>query len=310
MLVAAVWLIALGLVFLVQQLSGWSWEQAWPLFIIFIGVGTTASVLLDSSQWRGALWAIWWPLAILAVGIVLLLSTTGSIGILPAELWSWWPALLVALGVWFVIGAFVAPGRAPAESLAVPLAGASEADVRIGFGGGELSIQPAEPGVLVGGSFEGGVEQRSSGPGQIELRPPGGSWTGWWDRPLRWRVGLTAEVPVHLRLDTGANRSTIDLSELRIQTLELKTGASETRVLLPRQGVTTMRTESGVAAVDVEVPAGVAARIHSRMALGTTRVDERRFPRTADGYSSPDFDTAPNRVDIDISGGVGAVTVS
>ena len=35
------------------------------------------------------------------------------------------------------------------ESLTIPLDGLHEAQVRIGFGGGELSLQPAPAGVLL-----------------------------------------------------------------------------------------------------------------------------------------------------------------
>ena len=59
----------------------------------------------------------------------------------------------------------------------------------------------------------------------------------------------------------------------------------------------------------MNVPAGVAARIRSRMALGSSDVDEARFPRTSNGYESPDFATATNRVDIDVQGGVGSVRI-
>ena len=80
--------------------------------------------------------------------------------------------------------------------------------------------------------------------------------------------------------------------------------------VLPRAaGATTVRAESGAASLTIEVPAGVAARIRSRMALGSSQVDEARFPRVGDGYESPDYATAANRVDIDISGGVGSVKV-
>jgi hypothetical protein len=45
------------------------------------------------------------------------------------------------------------------------------------------------------------------------------------------------------------------------------------------------------------------------MALGSSQIDESRFPRSGDGHASPDFASAANRVDLDISGGVGAVRV-
>jgi hypothetical protein len=90
----------------------------------------------------------------------------------------------------------------------------------------------------------------------------------------------------------------------------LQTGASETRVLLPRAaGATRVRAEAGAASLILEVPAGVAARIRTRMALGNSRVDEARFPRVGDGYESPDYATAVNRIDVDVQGGVGSVRI-
>lgn len=309
LLVAAVWLIALGSVFLIKDLAGWEWAQAWPLFVILVGVGSAASTLLGR-HWSGwGIWAIWWPLAIIAIGVVLLASTTGMIDIAPAELISWWPIVIVGIGAWFLLGALLVRPPAPAEALSVPLAGATTGDVRIAFGGGEMTIGQAPPGVLLGGRFEGGVAHRLSGPGQLEIKPQPGSWP-MWDRPLRWDFGISAEIPVDLRLESGANRSKVDLVALRIRRLELHTGASETRIRLPASGVTTVHVEAGLAQVTLDVPGGVAARVRSKVALGSTSVDEARFPRAGEGWQSPDYDTAPNRVDIDFEGGLGSVRVA
>jgi hypothetical protein len=45
------------------------------------------------------------------------------------------------------------------------------------------------------------------------------------------------------------------------------------------------------------------------MAIGTSQVDLVRFPRAIDGYQSPDYETAANRVDIDAQGGVGTLRI-
>jgi len=45
------------------------------------------------------------------------------------------------------------------------------------------------------------------------------------------------------------------------------------------------------------------------MGLGLTSVDEQRFPRSLDGWASPDYESAANRVDIDLQGGLGSITV-
>jgi hypothetical protein len=124
-------------------------------------------------------------------------------------------------------------------------------------------------------------------------------------------VGVTTEVPLDLRLETGASRTVLDLRTTQLRSLDLRTGASETRVILPEAaGATSVRAEAGAASLTFEVPDGVAARIRTRMALGSTRIDEARFPRVGDGFQSMDYGSALNRIDLDIQGGVGSLQVT
>lgn len=308
--VAATWLIGLGLIFLAQKSTGWTWGEAWPLFVILIGVASAVSALVGGVRGLDKVWVATWPVAWVIVGAVLLASTTGSLGVGPGELIAeWWPWMLVVLGLWFLIGAFI-PGGRRVETLVVPLDGVQRAQVHIKFGAGELVTHTAAPGALVDGTFHGGVRHRLDGPGRVELAQDLDGGIPWLDRDSRWDVGLTAEVPLDLRLDAGAYRGSFDLSDLRLATLELHTGASETRVRLPRAaGSTSVRAETGAASLTIEVPAGVAARIRSRMALGSSDVDVSRFPKIGDVHQSLDYATALNRVDIDVQGGVGSLKV-
>jgi hypothetical protein len=196
------------------------------------------------------------------------------------------------------------------ETLSLPLGDAQEAQVDIKFGAGDLVTRKAAPGQLVEGTFQGGVKHRLDGAGRVELRQDLDGGLPWLDHEARWDIGLTAEVPLDLRLEVGAYRGVVDLGDLRLRTLDLHTGASDTVVRLPRAaGSTAVRAETGAASLRMEVPSGVAARIRSRMALGTSQIDESRFPRIGDVYQSVDYGTAANHVDIDIQGGVGSVKV-
>jgi len=309
-LIAATWLIGLGVVFLVRQLGDLSWAEAWPMFVILVGIASFVSIAV-SGRIVGGPWAFTWSVVWTVIGVILLLSTTGNLGSGPIEvITAWWPWLAIAVGLWFVVGAFISRGRGIAETLGLPLEGATEASVRIRFGAGDLVTRAAAPGHLVDGTFIGGVTHRRQGAGRVELEQDTSQGLPWLERRSSWTVGLTAEVPLDLRVDAGASRNLLDLRDLRIRSLELHTGASDTRIVVPRTaGATSVRAETGAASLTIEIPDGVAARIRTRVVLGNVQVDETRFPRAAIGYESPDYDSAANRVDIDVQGGVGSLRI-
>jgi Cell wall-active antibiotics response 4TMS YvqF len=310
-LIGATWLIGLGLVFLVREAYGWSWNEAWPLFVILVGVATFISTLLDRRPGLAGIWSFTWPVIWIAVGVLLLLSTTGQLESGPAEIIdTYWPWAAVGLGIWLLIGAFVPIGGRATEQLSIPLSGTTPAAVAIRFGAGDLTARPAATGMLVDGWFEGGVRSSRTGPNGIELRQDTDHGLPWVDHGSRWEVGLTGEVPLDLRLDTGASKARLDLRDVQLRSLDLHTGASDTTVFLPRAaGATDVRVQAGAASLSIEVPSGVAARIRSTSVLGSSQVDQNRFPRVGDAYESPDYATATNRADISISSGVGSVKV-
>jgi hypothetical protein len=195
------------------------------------------------------------------------------------------------------------------ETLSVPVEDLTEARIRMSFGGGDLTVHQAAPGVLLSGTFDEGARLLTGGKGRLELEPRNPAAPLLTLAPVRWDVGLTGEIPVDLRLDTGANRSRINLEGLRVRRLQLNTGASETRLRMPNSGQTEAEIDCGFASVTVEVPPGVAGRIRGSMGLGALEVDPARFPRRDDGWESPDYDTATNRVEITVSGGLGSVRV-
>ena len=309
-LVGGSWLIGLGVVLLVQSAMDLDWDQAWPLFVILVGVASLITTVVDWRPGRSGLWSLTWPIVWIVVGVALFLSATGRLGSAPGELIAqWWPWLLVGLGVWFLIGALV-PGRRPEETLALPLGGAQQATIGMKFGAGRLTMGPAAPGDLVDGDFRGGVLHRELGPGSVELEQDTSYGLPWLDHDGTWTVGVTAEVPLDLRLEGGASQARLDLRETRLRRLQIKTGASETTVVLPRAaGVTDVRADAGAASLTFIVPTGVAARVRSKVGLGSTQVDASRFPRMGDGYQSHDYASAEHRVDLDIQGGVGTVRV-
>jgi hypothetical protein len=258
------------------------------------------------------------------------------------------PSAIVGLGLLIVIAAFVAPyfgsgdggsdrwtsstGK-PASASSTPGAAATPAsasddaavrsielgdvpaaEVAVSFAAGRLTIAgQAEPGHLLDGVFRGGVRREDLGPGRVKLSTPADRfWSMSWDRvPFEWRIGLTAEVPLRLSIETGAARTEADLSATRVSDLRVRTGAAESSITLPHAaGLTRVDAQGGAAALRFQVPPGVAATIRSQMAIGSVDIDEVRFPRdTQGGWASPDYAAAANRVELMLQGGLGSIVV-
>ncbi len=315
MVTGGVWLIGLGGVFLVQQTMDLEWREAWPLFIVVAGVGTGVGSLMAMAGRRIGPWTIAWallvPVILVAVGLLLFVDLAGLAEIDAFGFLSrWWPLILIAIGILILIGAVLPRQRGVEEHLVLPSTGLSTGEVVLKFGAGELDVAAGSVGTLMTADLEGGAIRRDLGPGRIELETDVIQVFPWFGDRVHWRIGLDPELPMSLRLEGGASRSTLDLAGTRVTSLTVKTGASSTRIVLPRDVERCdVRIEAGAAQVTVEVPSGVAARIRSQMGLGNSTIDEARFPRHGDTWTSPDYESAERRAEVSISGGVGSVRV-
>ena len=66
---------------------------------------------------------------------------------------------------------------------------------------------------------------------------------------------------------------------------------------------------AGLSTVKIMIPEGVAARVKVQADLTPVKVNERRFPRKGDFYVSSDFDTAKNRVELEIDADLSTIEV-
>ncbi len=267
---------------------------------------------------RSAFFSTFWAIVLIVAGILLVL---GNMGILQVNVWGIiWPLMLLGAGAWILWNA-VRPRPAPeVRNVVIPLEGAGQARLHIRHAGGRLRVGAGSaPDLLVSGTFGGGLDYQARREGDalvIEMNVPKQAV----DRALPWNWGpggvfdwncdLSRDVPLALRFDTGGGEARLDLTDLRVSSVELKTGASSTTILLPAAaGHTRVAIEGGATAVSLRVPAGVAARIQTNTGLAGVAVDQTRFPRVGDAYESADFATAPNRVEVTAQLGVGSLDV-
>jgi hypothetical protein len=256
--------------------------------------------------------SIFWGIILILAAVLLWLQDTGR---LPGSLVDYLgPLLLVALGIWLILGTLPRAQPSRGEELHLSLEGAASASLRFDHGLGHFNLSSgARPGELLSGAFGGGVYATSTLKGDfqlVRLRTPHHPW-GWMEgEGLDWDVHLCQDIPLSLKIDSGASSSILDLTELKVRELSLDTGASTTSLTLPgNAGSTQVDIDTGVSSLTVHVPEGVAARIRLKVGLSAVRIAERFVPLEHGLYQSADFEQAANRIDLTIDAGVGSVEI-
>jgi hypothetical protein len=259
---------------------------------------------------------IFWGLILILLGGLMFINAADIRlpgGIRPMQLF--WPSALILLGLWVIFG-YIMRSNVETEQVSIDLQGANQASLKLNHGAGRVMVNAGAPaGQLLSGTFAGGVKQRAHLAGErldahIEANPmifpP--FLSGW--QGLEWNIHLNRDVPLTLRLETGASQSELDLRDLMVTDLRVNTGASKTDLTLPANaGLTTVRVELGAASLDMLVPQGVAARIRSESGAAAIEIDRTRFPYSNGIYESPEYSSAQNKVDIMIQAGAGRVAV-
>ena len=304
-LVGPLVLIALGVIFLLNTMDilPWSiWEslwRLWPLVLVLIGLEL---LLGRGNPWLSGLVAI-----IVIAAAAFFLSVGGIFG--PA-----WRLSGPAFGG--------AQAQLAVTPLSVPLEGAREGTLNVKFGAGQLKLGAlgADTGNVLEGS-SGRVVGRTAASAvvtrqgtrvdvTVQGQEGGGVMVPGTNVAESLTLMLNRDVVWDVRVQGGAAESELDLRDLKVRDLSVDLGASAVEVRLPEAaGQTTARFKTGMASVEIEVPSKVAARIASRGRLSSFKVDERRFPKQGNYYISPGWETAQNRVDLDIDAGLASVTV-
>jgi len=262
-----------------------------------------------------------WGLILLFVGALLLADNLGLLRDLHVSVWQIiWPVALIALGAWVLWGTLHGRSTSPkAEHRVIPAEDSTRAEIELNYGAGEFSVESgAEPGAILSGDFEGGVEdrvRRSGDTANVRLSNPAKVFWGPWNWGStfrhRWSVRLNDQMPLELTVKVGASDCRLNLTDLHVEKLRLETGASSTQVRLPvHAGHTRVTGSSSAASLSVKVPEGVAARIRASGGIASINVNRSRFPRQGGVYLSPDYETAENTVDIHLEMGVGSLDIS
>ena len=214
-----------------------------------------------------------------------------------------------------LLGGFYNGGRyETAEKFSVPLQDAREASLSIDHGAGQINLQAgANPGDFLTGVSGVGMDRKTrlvdgkleveidAGPSFIPfLGPEGGVW----------EYRLSPDVPMSIKIEAGASRLDLDLTDLRVKYFSFEGGASTVNLTLPAHVESSLvDLEAGAASITVRVPEGVAVRFRTK-SVGSLDIDTARFPMRETGiYQSADYDTAQCHADVTVSGGATSIRV-
>ena len=300
---------------------------------------------MSSKEPQGIVGAPIWGIFLLFLGVVFLLQT---LDILPwglwGTLWRFWPTLIIIIGlsillrrynVWLVsllvlviFGACLGiaiwqynsslPGGMVTRSYSEPLDGIERARIEIEFSAGSITIGSLP---LTSPNFtevDSGVRNsrktmnvdfhQQGGEGKLYLSTAN-QWFWGRDR-IKWEVRFTRNIPLAINIKSAASNMELDLSELKVTELRLDVDAGNCKVVMPSSGGTTYAyIKADVANLEVTIPDEVAAKVQADIDLSAFDVDESRFLRKDDYYISRDFETAENRVELEIDCDVGRVKV-
>jgi hypothetical protein len=286
--------------------------------VILIGAGIV--ILLTN---LGRLnWDIWgtlfrlWPVLLIAIGLDILVGRRSAIASALIAL-----LLLGVLG-WVILSGGLAPvteSLLPNQTVSQPLGGAARGEITVSSGVGELRVSPADEGanliegqVMLAKGEKAIVNQSQSGDTmRFSLRSQGNPsvwWPGFRDQSKVWDLKINRDVPLTLNLDGSVGDVTVDLQRTKVTSLTVKGGIGNGTFTLPRQGRVSANINGGIGNLTVIIPAGMAARVHVNNGLGQVAVTES-FQRQDNDYTSPGYDSAADRVDLQVDGDIGNVTV-
>ncbi len=290
-LVGPIILIGLGVVFLLNNLGILAWD-VWDIIVRF------------------------WPILLIAIGLDILIGRRSILGSLLALAVA---LVIVGIGLWLLTSQ-VAPGPALTyETIDQPLESATLADVTIGFGTGALRLGVSPEGSsLIAGKVALSQGERlvrdfhkSGDTAVFTLRSEGFALfptIGRLNADKLWDLRLSPDVPLRLNISTGVGESTLDMERLKLTELDVHAGVGRVTLTLPARGQMQATINGGIGDVVVRIPAGVAARVHTTAGLGNSQVTGN-YQRQNGAYVSPGYDTAENRVDLQVKGGIGKITV-
>jgi len=251
---------------------------------------------MDARRYR----SLFWPVLLIGVGVIWLLGSMGVIApVTPGMVLRFWPVLLIVAGLDMLFGrqspvlgavigllavvavlfllvagptlGLVRSAELTTDHFVEAMDGAQSADVYL-----DLGFAPTRMHTLTDSDdlFDativhlGDVTFKATGEANRSLRLVQSGNVDLYNFPMsmdsRWEIGMAADVPTKLTIDSGSGSVDADLSGMNLTGFKLDSGSGSIDVVLPATDEPYKASfESGSGSLELEAPCGVDVRINS-----------------------------------------------
>jgi len=249
-------------------------------------------------------------------------------------LWRFWPVLIIIAGLsilmrrynLWLVSALILAILLSCLGIAICQYGpslpagvtSSYSEPLIGFNAGSLTV-----GSLPAGSLDfivadsrvknGDMKvdfQRRGGEGTLSLSMERVNRRFWDEAKTKWEVKFARTIPLTMKVKAAVGNLELDLSELDINEFQMDLDVGNCRLKMPSSaGITRAYIKADVANLEVIIPESVAARLQVDTDLCAFEIDGSRFSREGDYYISSGFESAENRIELELDCDIGRVRV-
>ena len=124
-----------------------------------------------------------------------------------------------------------------------------------------------------------------------------------------WRLRFSGGVPIDFNLNLGAGKGNVNLQGLDVAHADLKVGVGRLDLDLtgPRKSDMHVDIEGGVGGAVIRLPRNIGVRVHAGDGLGD--VSAGGLHHEGDDYTNDEVGKSPNTIYVNVTGGVGHLTL-
>ncbi|OGY22267.1 MAG: hypothetical protein A2126_03485 [Candidatus Woykebacteria bacterium GWB1_45_5] len=122
------------------------------------------------------------------------------------------------------------------------------------------------------------------------------------------QLALSQQIPLELLIKAGAAAGNIDLSNLRVDYLEIDSKATTLKIIFGKLYSTRAVLKAGAASLEIQIPPEIATRLKVDSKVKNLSVPPR-FEKNGAEYKTKEFDKAFTRLDIEINAAAGTITI-